>query len=354
MPAHERLRHFGLSVDYRNPPQWARLWPDFFAEMGQLAELAEQLGFDYLWLPEHHFSDDGYAPAPVVLASALSQRTSRVRLAMAVAVLPLYHPVRMAEDCAMVDILSGGRFEPGFAVGWRPEEFAAFGSDLHERAATTDEALEVMNRLWSGEPVTFEGRRFRLDGVRLMPPPVQRPRPPTWIGGYGRAAMRRAARFGDGIVGAFVTPETYRIYVEELAAAGRDPRHARVASGLQWFMVSHDPERTFHQAAPYVLNWYAHYAAWNASTPPATTAEQLRQAGQFAVLTPAEAVSRITEFVDAVPCHVFNIKMRPPGLPLDATVEHLELFAAEVMPHFRPPDLDTAGAPGRRGEGAGT
>ena len=176
MTAPERLRHFGLSVDYRNPSQWALPWPDFFAEMGELAELAEQLGYDYLWLPEHHFSDDGYAPAPLVLASALSQRTSRVRLAMAVAVLPLYHPVRMAEDCAMVDILSKGRFEPGFAVGWREEEFAAFGSDIHERAATTDEALEVMNRLWSGEPVTLHGRRFRLDGVQLMPPPVQRPR----------------------------------------------------------------------------------------------------------------------------------------------------------------------------------
>jgi probable F420-dependent oxidoreductase len=350
MPAPERLRHFGLSVDYRNPPQWSRPWPDFFAEMGELAELAEHLGFDYLWLPEHHFSDDGYAPAPLLLAAALSQRTSRVRLALAVAVLPLYHPVRMAEDCAMVDILSAGRFEPGFAVGWREEEFAAFGSELGERGATTDEALEVMNRLWSGEPVTFEGRCFRLDGVRLMPPPVQRPRPPTWIGGYGRAAMRRAARFGDGIVGAFVKPETYRLYHEELAAAGRDPEQARVASGLQWFMVSHDPERTFQLAAPYVLNWYAHYGAWNASTPPATTADQLRQRGLFAVLTPAEAIGRITDFVDAVPCHVFNIKMRPPGLPLDATVEHLELFAAEVMPHFEAAALHRDQSSGRGAE----
>ena len=107
MTVPERLRHFGLSVDYRNPPQWARPWPELFAEMGDLVELAEGLGFEYVWLPEHHFSDDGYAPSPLVLAAALSQRTTRMRLAMAVAVLPLYHPVRMAEDCALADILSG-------------------------------------------------------------------------------------------------------------------------------------------------------------------------------------------------------------------------------------------------------
>jgi alkanesulfonate monooxygenase SsuD/methylene tetrahydromethanopterin reductase-like flavin-dependent oxidoreductase (luciferase family) len=335
MPVQERLRQFGLSVDYRNPPQWAQPWPHYFAEMGDLVALAERLGFDYVWLPEHHFSDDGYAPSPLVLAAALSQRTVRMRLAMAVAVLPLYHPVRMAEDCALADILSGGRFEPGFAVGWRQEEFDAFGAELAERARDTDEALDVMNRLWSGDRVTFEGRRFRLDGVRLMPPPVQRPRPRTWIGGHGPAAMRRAARFGDGIVGAYVTPEANALYLGALAAAGRDPAEGRVASGLQWFMVSHDPERTFAVAAPYVVNWYAHYAAWSAGTPRATTAEELRATGQFAVVTPEEAVRRIAGFVEAVPCEVFNIKMRPPGLPLDATVEHLELFAAEVMPHFR-------------------
>src|SRR5215213_7501947 len=105
MPATDRLRHFGLSVDYRNPAMWAQPWPHYYAEMGELAELAEQLGYDYLWLPEHHFADDGYAPSPTVIAAALSQRTRRVRLGLAVAVLPLYHPVRIAEDCALVDIL---------------------------------------------------------------------------------------------------------------------------------------------------------------------------------------------------------------------------------------------------------
>ena len=337
MPATDRLRSFGLSVDYRNPPQWAQPWAAYYAEMAELAVAAEALGYDELWIPEHHFAADGYAPSPTVIVSALSSITSRIRLGLAVAVLPLYHPVRMAEDCALVDILSNGRFDPGFAVGWRPDEFAAFGLDVHQRGARTDEMLEVMNRLWAGGPVDFHGRFFDLDGVVLMPPPVQRPRPRTWIGGHGRAAMRRAARYGDGIIGAYVTPEEHAMYLEELAAAGRDPAEGRVASGLQFFMVSHDPERTFHEAAPYVLNWYGHYAAWNAGTTRAASAEELRAKGQLTVVTPEEGVRRIQAFVDAVPCDVFNIKMRPPGYPLAATMEHLELFAAEVMPHFRDP-----------------
>lgn len=334
-PAGDRLRHFGLSVDYRNPPMWAQPWPDYYAEMNALCTYAEELGYDELWLPEHHFADDGYAPTPTLIASALSQRTSRIRLGLAVAVLPLYHPVRMAEDCALVDILSNGRFEPGFAVGWRPDEFAAFGLDVHERGARTDEMLEVMNRLWSGETVTHKGRFFDLDGVRLMPPPVQQPRPTTWIGGHGRAAMRRAARFGDGIVGAYIKADEYALYLDELDACGRGREHARVASGLQFFMVSHDPERTFAMAAPYVLNWYGHYAAWNAGTVRADTANELRAKGQLTVVTPEEAVTIIRDVVSVVPHDVFNIKMRPPGMPLDETVAHLELFAREVMPHFR-------------------
>jgi probable F420-dependent oxidoreductase len=335
MAATDRLRHFGLSVDYRNPPRWGQPWATYYAEMGELAVAAEQLGYDQLWLPEHHFAEDGYAPNPTVLCAALSQRTSRIRLGLAVAVLPLYDPVRMAEDCALVDILSGGRFDPGFAVGWRADEFAAFGRDLHERGARTDEMLEVMNRLWAGDVVTHHGRAFDLDGVRLMPPPVQRPRPRTWIGGHGRRAMRRAARFGDGIIGAYVKPEEHATYLEELAACGRDPAEARVASGLQFFMVSHDPERTFAHVAPHVLAWYGHYAGWGAGTPRAGSAEELRAKGQLTVVTPDDGVRLIEEFVARVPVHTFNIKMRPPGYPLDATLEHLELFAREVMQHFR-------------------
>lgn len=107
-------------------------------------------------------------------------------------------------------------------MGWRPDEFAAFGLDVHQRGARTDEMLDVMNRLWSGERATYRGPFFELDDVRLMPPPVQQPRPTTWIGGHGPAAMRRAARFGDGIVGVYIKPVEYEQYCLELDACGRD------------------------------------------------------------------------------------------------------------------------------------
>lgn len=327
--------YFGLSVDYRKPAESPQPWPAFYDDMGDLAAKAEHLGLDYLWLPEHHFSPDGYAPSPNVVAAALTQRTSRIRIAHGIAVLPYYHPVRMAEDVALLDILSNGRFEPGLGIGWRAEEFAAFGIDVRQRGSRTDESLEIMTRLWAGERVTFHGKHFDLDDVLLMPPPVQQPGPRLWVGGDGPPGIRRAARFGAGLIRTKLSREAYDALVEEWEAAGRSVADVRVSTGLQWFMVSHDPKRTLADAGPGVLAWYQQYASWGSAQKPYASVDELVASGELAVVSPAEAVDRIGSFLAEVPTYVFNIKMRPPGLSYDATVEHLEIYATEVVPQLR-------------------
>jgi alkanesulfonate monooxygenase SsuD/methylene tetrahydromethanopterin reductase-like flavin-dependent oxidoreductase (luciferase family) len=332
-------QRFGLSVDFRNPTRWPRPFEELFPETVSTIAAVEEMGFDYVWLGEHHFSEDGYAPSPLVTANAIAQHTTSIRIATGVMLLPLYHPVRFAEDVALVDVLSGGRFEPGVAVGWRPEEFAPFEIPLSERGSRTDETLEIATRLWAGEALSFHGRHFRLDGVKLMPLPVQRPHPRIWVGGYTRAALRRAARAGDGIVASTLTEAIYHDYLAELEACGKDPDTALVSAGFQWFMVSREPAKTFDEVTPYVIEWVNFYADWlggeNEFIHRVGSADDLRTYQLLDVVQPSEAVDRIGAYLARVPCHCFNIKLCPPGYPFARAREHLELFATDVMPHFR-------------------
>lgn len=184
---------FGLWYAFRIPAQWACDPVALYREHLRQIAWAETIGYDDVWLTEHHFCADGHAPSILPLAAAVAATTQRIRIGTAVLLLPLHDAVRVAEDGATIDILSGGRFELGIGGGYRPQEFAGLGRDPAERASAADEGLEVIARLWRGEAVHFRGRHYHLDGVRLAPLPVQRPRPPLWVGGFAPAAPRRAA-----------------------------------------------------------------------------------------------------------------------------------------------------------------
>jgi alkanesulfonate monooxygenase SsuD/methylene tetrahydromethanopterin reductase-like flavin-dependent oxidoreductase (luciferase family) len=194
-----RLR-FGLWVDFRNPPQWRRPYKDLHAETLEMIAYGESIGYDDLWLSEHHFVDDGYSPAMMPIAAAVAMKTKKIRIGTSVVLLPMYDPVRLAEDGATVDILSGGRFELGAGLGYRAGEFEGLGLKYKERAGRMNEALEIIRRLWEGETLTFHGKHFHVEGARVSPEPVQKPRPPIWVGGFAAGATRRAARYGDGYI----------------------------------------------------------------------------------------------------------------------------------------------------------
>ena len=142
---------FGLWFDFRNPPQWRRPYEDVYAETIEQVVWAEGLGYEGAWLSEHHFAPDGYSPSPVVIAAAIAMKTKRMRIGTNVLLLPLYHPVRLAEDCATVHILSRGRFELGVGLGYRVNEFVGYGIPYNERAGRTNEGLGIIRRLWEGE-----------------------------------------------------------------------------------------------------------------------------------------------------------------------------------------------------------
>lgn len=198
---------------------------DPFRPTFELAQAAERAGFYGAFVGHHHFTP-GYETAPWVVLAAVAARTSQLRLGTSIYLLPTHHPLDVAENVATLDRISGGRVILGAGIGYRPYEYDAFELPYHRRGARMSEALEILPRAWSGEPVSYDGRHFHFDDVTVYPTPVQEPHPPLWIGAVARQAQERAARLGDGWMSDIMEPlpreqqlaGRYRHYCEE---AGR-------------------------------------------------------------------------------------------------------------------------------------
>lgn len=160
-----------------------------------LITAADELGFDGCWLREHHFTDYGFLANTMTMAAYVAARTVRIRIGTAVITLPLHHPVRVAEEVALVDVLSGGRVDVGIGRGYQSVEFDAFGVPIAESRDRTDEAIDLLRALWTDDSVTRHGR-WPLDGVRMQPKPVQRPHPPLYYASVSTDSIAHYAAQG--------------------------------------------------------------------------------------------------------------------------------------------------------------
>ncbi|MDA0822850.1 MAG: LLM class flavin-dependent oxidoreductase [Proteobacteria bacterium] len=330
---------FGLWYSLRNPRQWHRPDTEIYTETLDQIAWAETIGYDDVWLTEHHFCDDAHAPSILTLAAAVAVRTKKIRIGTAVLLLPLHDAVRVAEDCATIDILSNGRFELGVGIGYRPQEFDGLGFKRSDRAGRTNEGLEIIRRLWEGETVDYDGEHYQIKGAKLAPLPVQKPRPPLWVGGFAPASVKRAARLADGFIGTGDISSFVPIYKEERAKLGKSGP-GRLAGGHFWLIVSNDPKKTFSQVAPYIIYQLQMYNVWlqeagQTPFPEANNEQQLRESGMLQVLTPSEAVDAIGTYVEQTGIERYYTWTVPPGMPAAQMNEYLELFASEVMPKFR-------------------
>jgi alkanesulfonate monooxygenase SsuD/methylene tetrahydromethanopterin reductase-like flavin-dependent oxidoreductase (luciferase family) len=326
-------------TDFRNPLPEGRSSTEVYADIIDHIVWAESLGFADVSFLEHHFTDDDYIPSPLIAATAVAARTKKMRVGTNIAILPLYDPVRLAEDGAVLDVISNGRLDLGLGLGYRPQEYAGYGVDIKAKGARADEALQIIRRLWQGEKLTFKGKHFDIENAKLAPKPVQQPNPPIWVGGFKRIAARRAAKYGDGYIGP-LNKEMWDMYREELQKLGKDPSKARTTGGVPWLVVSNDPERTFALYAPGVMYWYNSYAKWFEGTdtnvwPRLESVEDLKRLNMLTVVTPADAVKMIEGLIAEVPVETFGISIAPPGVPVSKVAEHLELFASKVIPRFK-------------------
>ncbi len=330
----------GIWTDLRNPARWERPWDALYAGALERIEHAEHLGLDAVWLTEHHFFADGYLPQPLTFAAAIAARTRRMRIGTAILLAPLRPAVDIAEQGAIVDLLSGGRLELGLGAGYRVPEFEAFGADIGERFPLLEDRAREVRRLWDEGGVT--------------PGPLQA-RPRIWIGANGARGARIAGRLGEGLM--WLDPERVAVYLAALRDAGHDPATARLSGSVN-LIVSSDPEAAWPRVAPHLVHqWetYARYGAEGSTKAEALvvheastlTAEQMRSPGpemlmpRFDVVTPDEAVRRMRAWLTGMPVMDVYFWDSIAGMPDDLVAEHLELLAREVAPAVRDLGLAT-------------
>jgi alkanesulfonate monooxygenase SsuD/methylene tetrahydromethanopterin reductase-like flavin-dependent oxidoreductase (luciferase family) len=340
--------NLGLMFSFRNPPEWALPMEDVYRSEFRLIEAAEALGYDTIWLTEHHFAEDGYSPSLVPLAGAIAARTDRVRIGTNLLLLPLYHPVRLAEDFAVLDVMSSGRVDLGVGQGYVGHEFAGFGVPKSERTRRFVESLAIVKGLWSQECFTHHGEFFHVDGARLQPRPVQRPHPPMWVGATSPAAVERAGRMGFNLLG-LSNRRLQETYENALTAGGWDPAESSVLQLLWVYVASHDDE-AWSMASPHFHHVLATYAKWAADSGDASRmnstlevpgVDALRSTDPRRLMFPAlfgspdTVASQIAERLRGLRVTHLCLAMRLPGMPEELCRSSMELFAREVAPKIR-------------------
>jgi probable F420-dependent oxidoreductase len=217
----------GLFFLLQDPPHGENL-PRLYDEVFEQAELAERLGFDAFFVPEHHQMPDGYMPAPLTFLAALAVRTKRAELGTGIMQLPLFHPLQIAEQGAVIDNLSRGRFILGAGLGLIQKEFDAFQIPLTEAASRFTESVEILKHAWAGETFSHHGRHYQFTDVTITPRPVRHPRPPIWVGAMSEITLRRAGRIGDGWISDplhnFAVMKSWGQIYREAAAKAGNPR----------------------------------------------------------------------------------------------------------------------------------
>jgi len=324
-----RLR-FGLWYDFRNPPQWRQDPTELYRAIFAQIERAEALGWDDVWLSEHHFIADGYTPSMLALATAIAARTQRIEIGTSVLLLPLHDPLRVAEDIAVLDNASGGRLTTILGIGYRPSEYAAHGKDWTQRGALMDECVDTLLKSWTGEPFEYRGTT-----VRVTPRPFTQPHPTILLGGTSKPAARRAARFGLPMFAAAYMPELEGYYYEQCMEQKTQGFFMMPGESTVMLHVAEDPDRAWAELGDHFFHEAATYASWqtedisSAVHSYATTPEELRAEGIYQVLSPDQVVERVKAAGDEA---FVNLHPLVGGMPIDEGWKCLQLYVDEVLP----------------------
>ncbi len=322
---------FMLRFDMRAPTDGPAPIRELYAAAIDMAVWAEQNGAVSVVLSEHHASPDGYLPSPIVLASAFAARTTTIPIMVAALLVPLHDPIRLAEDMAVLDVVSGGRVSYIAGLGYRPEEYEMFGQSMRERGRRMEACLTALRQAWTGEEFEYEGRR-----VRVTPTPATPGGPMLMYGGGSIAAARRAARFGLGFFAQTWADGLEEAYRDECERTGTEAGMAFVPApgSATSVFVAEDVDRAWREIGPFMLHDAQMYASWlhdaaAASKSTAPTVDALREeSGPYRVLTPEQAAEYIGTH-GVLPLHPLC-----GGCPPALAWETLELVVNRVMPQL--------------------
>ncbi|MBP2584993.1 MULTISPECIES: LLM class flavin-dependent oxidoreductase [unclassified Streptomyces] len=293
----------------------------------EMAAYADAHGVDTVQTEEHHGVDNNWLPSPFAFAGAVFGATRRIAVTVSAIIGPLHDPLRLAEDIAVLDLLSGGRLVTVAGIGYRPEEYEERGVDWGRRGKLQDLLLETLLTAWSGEPFTYQGRT-----VRVTPRPFTQPHPMLLVGGSSRAAARRAARLGLPFFPSAHLPEIEAYYRERCAEYGTEGWTMMPAEVTPLLHLSEDPDRTWAEYGEHFLHEARMYASWqskdirSAVRSAATTVAELRAEGVYRVVTPEECLALGLE----------SLVLHPlcGGMPVEEGWRSVRLFCDAVLPRL--------------------
>ncbi|MEN8650651.1 LLM class flavin-dependent oxidoreductase [Streptomyces sp. 21So2-11] len=299
----------------------------------EMAAYADDRGIATVQTEEHHGAANSWLPSPFVFAGAVFGATRRIQVTVSAVIGPLYDPLRLAEDIAVLDLLSGGRLVTVAGIGYRPEEYEAHGVPWKQRGRLQDELLETLLKAWTGEPFTYRDRT-----VRVTPRPFTQPHPMLLVGGSSEAAAHRAARLGLPFFPSAHLPELEAYYQARRAEYGTGGFCRMPAAETALLHIARDPDRTWAQYGEHFLHEARMYASWqskgirSAVRSTATTVDELRSEGVYRVLTPDACVA-LTE-ADG---NTASLVLHPlcGGMPVDEGWRSLHLLCEDVLPRLK-------------------
>jgi alkanesulfonate monooxygenase SsuD/methylene tetrahydromethanopterin reductase-like flavin-dependent oxidoreductase (luciferase family) len=326
----------GLSVQHRpEDSQSAR-----FAEHVEQVRLARAVGFSSVWASQHYLSEPFTYFQPLPTLGRMAAEAEGMALGTGVMLLPLHQPVDFAEQLATLDVISGGRLIVGVGLGYRDAENEALGLNPRERVGRFVEALQLVERLWGGEPVTHQGKHFTLRDVRISMPPAQRPRPPIWLAANTDPGVRRAARLGDAWL---MNPHTTGAALQRQLALFHDTRRqagrrpAREVPLLRECCVATTTAEALAAGGPFLDAKYGAYRSWeqDKALPEddqwSTRFDELA-GDRFLLGDPVRVREEIARYRELLGITTLIVRVQWPGMAQEAVLRSIRLLGEQVLP----------------------
>jgi natural product biosynthesis luciferase-like monooxygenase protein len=329
--------------------------PKYFADILELAQRAEELGFDSFWISEHHFTDyGGILPRPQILLAALAQRTHKIRLGTAVSLIPFDNPVRLAEDFGLVDVLCGGRLEFGVGRGLFGFEYDGLGIDQDESRARLEEGIDVIRAAWQSERLTYRGRFTKVEDLAILPRPLQKPHPPLYVAAVSPESYEWAGREGHSILQVLYFAPTERTAEQVVKYRARLEQYhhdsGKLLVAISPTHVAATNERAKQEAAGPLMDYVGmvggllptetkseQYRAYSNLRPAMKklTYDVLYSERPTVIGDPDQVIRKIENLNRIVGIDEFVSFVNFGGMDHELTLKSMELFATQVMPHFR-------------------
>jgi alkanesulfonate monooxygenase SsuD/methylene tetrahydromethanopterin reductase-like flavin-dependent oxidoreductase (luciferase family) len=334
---------FGLYSSIASPPRGEHLERSIEEVIAE-AQLAEASGFDSCFFGEHHQDRDGFLPSPLIVATAVAARTRQLRVGTSVILLPLHHPVRVAEDAITLDLVSRGRLILGVGIGYQPADFRAFNVPMEHRVALFEEGVDIIRLCFSGEKFSYRGKHYVLDDLEIRPRPFQRPGPPLWIGASVPAAARRAGRIADAFVGTpSTTLESTMKLVHPYQEAAREAGRAANVVMMRDAWVAPTRAEAEQVYGPHVMTAYRYYwqnrlAEFRNIPADADFTLDLLAPDRLVVGDPETCVREFQRWHETTGANYFLLRLRHAhsgGPAHDKIMEAIKLFGERVLPYCR-------------------